>query len=131
MTAVKYFFVGGTSALIDWTIFTIFAYFAGFNYMLVSAGGFIVATFVNYFLSIRFVFKGSTRFGQRTKMAFVFIVSGIGLFVHQLVLYFFVDVIALNMLFSKVSATGLVFAWNFLARKHFIFAGMHTTRISE
>jgi putative flippase GtrA len=48
-------------------------------------------------------------------------VSAIGLAVHLLVLYAAVDMLAIELMLSKVIATGSVFLWNFLARNYFVF----------
>jgi putative flippase GtrA len=41
--------------------------------------------------------------------------------VHLAVLYAAVDLMALELMLSKIIATGSVFLWNFLARNYFIF----------
>ncbi len=119
---VKYTFVGGVAAIVDWSIFTVFAYKLGFEYLAVSAIGFIVATLVNYFLSIRFIFQSGIRFQKKAEVASIYLISAIGLLLHQIILYFLVDIILLNMLISKVTATGLIFIWNFVLRNYYIFA---------
>ena len=122
MNVVKYFFVGGTAAVVDWTIFTVFAYFLEFNYLVVSAIGFIIATYVNYFLSIRFIFHSGARFAKKIEITSIYIVSAIGLMLHQGVLYCLVDVIHLKLLLAKITATGVIFIWNFGVRNYWIFA---------
>lgn len=120
---VQYFFVGGCAALVDLSIFAFFTLFLGFNYLLIAGIGFMVATAVNYWLSIRFVFSSGVRFNRQTEITSVFLVSGVGLVLHELILYSLVESEAAHLLVAKIIALGLVFFWNFSARNFFIFAG--------
>ena len=43
----------------------LFAKLLGYNYLVVGCAGFILATAVNYFLSIRFVFRSGARFSKK------------------------------------------------------------------
>jgi len=51
----------------------------------------------------------------------IFFVSFIGLIVNQLILWQCIDFLTLDPLIAKISATGIVFFWNYSARNHFIF----------
>ena len=51
MRLVRYLFVGSAAALVDIGLFTVFARVLGYNYLIVAACTFIVATGVNYGLS--------------------------------------------------------------------------------
>lgn len=117
----RYFFVGGAAALTDLSLFFLLAQIAGLPYLAVGALSFLVATYVNYILSIRFVFRSGSRFSKRHEMLLVFAVSAIGLLVHQVVLYCAVDILKFPLMAAKLSATGSVFFWNFGARRYFIF----------
>jgi putative flippase GtrA len=86
-----------------------------------STISFAIATLVNYILSIRHVFESQTRYARHHELTLVFLVSGIGLLLNQLILYALFAMACLNILFSKIAATGLVFFWNFSARQKFIF----------
>lgn len=121
MKIFRYAGVGATAAAVDFTIFAVFAKFLEMNYLLVGAGGFIIATTVNYFLSIRFVFETGVRFGFLKEILLVFLISLIGLIINQAVLYFGIGVLNWEMLLVKVGATGMVFFWNFGARAQLIF----------
>jgi putative flippase GtrA len=111
MKIFRYAAVGGAAALIDFLIFAVFAKILGFNYLLVGAVGFIIATTVNYFLSIRFVFISGVRFNFHKEISLVFLISLVGLGLNQLVLYLGIGILAWEMLFVKVCATGSVFFW--------------------
>ena len=117
----RYFVVGGISALADISFFFVFAKLAGINYLGVATVGFILATLLNYFLSVRMVFTSGVRFSRRQEIALVYLVSAVGLSVNLGVLYAAVGVLGLELMLSKVIATGSVFLWNFALRNYFIF----------
>ena len=118
---VRYFFVGGAAAVVDLSLFFIFARLLGYHYLFVGAGAFTVAAVVNYFLSIRYVFISGTRFRGNKEFAWVYVVSAVGLLLNQIILYIGVDALHQDMMLAKITAIGLVFGWNYLARKHFVF----------
>ncbi len=121
MKIFRYAGVGAIAATVDFLIFAVFAKFLNFNYLAVGAVGFIIATTINYFLSIRFVFESGVRFSVRKEISLVFLISFIGLGINQAVLYFGIGILGWEMLFIKLCATGAVFFWNFGARSEFIF----------
>ena len=116
-----YFVVGGVAAAFDLVFFLLFCTWLGFNYLLVGVLGFILATLVNYALSIRWVFESGRRFGRRSEIAAVYLVSLIGLGLHSIVLLVAVSRIGMDKLFGKLVATGLVFIWNYGARHYYVF----------
>ena len=82
---------------------------------------FVVATAVNYVLSIRVVFSTGARFSMRHEIVLVFLASLVGLAINQRALWFFYRVVGWNVLIAKCIATGSAFLWNFSARNSFIF----------
>lgn len=118
---VRYFLVGGAAATVDIGIFFLFAKLLGFNYFLVGCLGFLLATAVNYALSIRLVFRSGVRFTKKTELIFVYLVSLVGLFLNQLILFALVEVVGTELMLSKLTATACVFVWNFAARNFFVF----------
>jgi putative flippase GtrA len=121
MRIVRYFFVGAVAAAVDIGLFTIFARLLGYNYLAVAACTFVVATLVNYSLSVRHVFASGVRFVRSREVALVFAVSAIGLAINQGVLFGAVDKLGLNLVLSKILATGVVFLWNYQLRANFVF----------
>jgi putative flippase GtrA len=118
---VRYFFVGGIAAIVDIVIFYIFAKYLGFNYLLVGAFGFILATLLNYMLSIEYVFESKVRFTKGAEILWIYVISLVGLFLHLVFLYLFIDLIQLEKMMGKLIAIAGVFLWNYLMRKNFIF----------
>lgn len=121
MKFVRYLFVGGAAAIVDIGLFTVFARLLGYNYLIVAACTFIIATGVNYGLSVRHVFESRVRFSRPYEVALVFAVSAIGLGLNQAVLFVAVTELGYELVISKVLATGMVFGWNYLIRANFVF----------
>lgn len=117
----RYFLVGGAAACVDIGLFLLFAKGFGLPYLRVAAASFVIATLVNYLLSVRFVFRSGQRFGRRWEIAMVYLVSGVGLALNQLILFVCVEMVQLGLLLSKLTATGAVFFWNYFARRFLIF----------
>ena len=106
---------------VDIGLFMLFAQQMGLPYLRVAAGTFVLATLVNYVLSVRFVFVSGLRFRRRYEIALVFVVSAIGLAINQAILWAGVELGGVGLLPSKLAATAMVFFWNYLSRRHFVF----------
>ncbi len=123
---LSYFGVGGAAALVEWGTFSLLEFAFNTPYLLATFIAFVVATLVNWILGRIFTFKESAYQEQRTKeFLLVFLVSAIGLAFNLLLMYLFVTVLRMdtNILktLAKVLATGIVFIWNFLSRKLWIY----------
>jgi len=81
----------------------------------------VLATAVNYVLSIRYVFESGLRVKKQTKVSLVFLVSGIGLVINQPVLWLLIETANLEEVLSKLIGTRAVFLWNYTARSRYIF----------
>ncbi len=116
----KYFVVGGTAALVDWSLYWMLVSAAGMNYLLSAFISFSVAAFLNYALCMSWVFN-EHRYRRSVEAGLTLAVSLIGLLLNQFFLYAFHDLLAFHFMISKIGATGIVFFWNFFGRKYFIF----------
>ncbi|MFQ3244740.1 MAG: putative flippase GtrA [Arenicella sp.] len=126
----KYLLVGGTAAAVDISIFVAFGYYLGFNYLIVGAIGFIIATAVNYFLCIKFVFQANVRFNRKQEISAVYVVSATGLVFHEAILALSVEKFLLPIILAKLIATGSVFFWNYVSRKYFVFKAKDSLEIN-
>ena len=124
---ISYFFVGGVAAIVEWVMFFIFANVLQINYFVSTVIAFIFSTTANWILGRITTFKDNNTYkDKKAKEAFlVFIVSAIGLLFNLILMYLFVTVMgfdsSLGKTLSKIAATGIVFIWNFLIRKHVIY----------
>lgn len=122
MQIIKYAFVGGTAAVVDVSLFVIFAQVLQFPYLLVGFLTFLIATFVNYILSIKFVFQSGVKHTKKKEVILIYLVSAIGISLNLLVLFIAHEFFHLELFVSKIIATGTVFLWNYYIRKQYIFA---------
>jgi len=121
MKLIRYFFVGGAAALVDFGIFAALARVAGLPWFPVALFSFAVATGVNYVLSVRHVFDSGIRFSRRNELMLVYLASGVGLGINQGMLWLGIESAHIDMLLAKLCATGTVFFWNYGVRRYFIF----------
>jgi len=91
-----------------------------FNYLLGTTIAFLLATAVNYYFS-KLVFN-TGKFTKNAEFALVYLFSGIGLLLNLILMWLLYEYLGIFSLLAKVTATGIVFFWNFLSRKYFIFA---------
>lgn len=124
---ISYVFVGGIAAIVEWVCFGLFSNVLNINYIFSTALAFIFSTAVNWILGRLWTFKNNNSYSNKRviEAVLVYSVSALGLVFNMLLMYLFVTVIGLNTPFlkivSKVIATGIVFFWNFLARKFVIY----------
>lgn len=118
----SYVVVGGLAALVEWVSYFVFDDFLSIGYLLATMLSFLLATFANYVLGRKLTFKNSQAAMSKTKeVSAVYLVSAVGLLLNIVLMFLFVQAIGLPGLLSKIIATGLVFFWNFLARKFWIY----------
>ncbi len=118
---MKFGVVGIIATVIDFVVLTILTETFGVHYLTSAAIGFIVATLFNYVASMRYVFN--SRFGpheKRKELIIFILLSVVGLGLNQFFMWLFVEFFSIFYIFSKVLATTLVMAWNFVSRKIFI-----------
>lgn len=116
----SYFIVGGVAALVEWSSFYFLNFIASLNYLLSVALAFLLATGVNYLLCIFFVFDRG-RHPLHLESFLIYFVSGIGLLLNVLLMFGMHGMLHIPAMQAKIISTGLVFIWNFMSRKVFIF----------
>lgn len=121
MRVVRYMIVGGVAATVDFVVFAFAIKIIGAHWFPSALVSFVLATAVNYLLSIRHVFESGVRFRRRNEVLLVFVVSGIGLAINQTILWLLIETASMNALLAKCIATVTVFFWNYGARRSYIF----------
>ena len=115
---LSYFMVGGMAAIVEWVSFAIFNSFTGYTIATIIA--FVLATTANYFLGKQMTFKNSKK--SKNDVIAVFAVSAMGLVLNIIFMKIFIEVVRIPIeLVAKVLSTGLVFIWNYLSRRLFIY----------
>lgn len=113
-------FVGGIAFIADAGLLWLVS-LTGLHYLICAVFGFILGVFVNYVLSVRFVFKEKASMGKTGEVTVYFIVGVIGLGLTAAFMWFFTEITGLHFMVSKCITTVLVYAWNFSSRKYFLY----------
>ena len=112
---IKYCFVGGLATVFDWGTYSLLLFW-NIEYLLATAGGFIVGIIINYIISKKTVFTTESKVGKYELLLY-FIIGLIGLGFSIALMYGFVDVLNINKIFARMITTAIVLIWNFFARK--------------
>lgn len=123
---LKYTSVGVSTFLFDLLLIWLMTEFMGVPYWLSTALGFAIAVSVNYFVSRRFVFKGTERKIHHGYLYFIGVACGGALLITAAVTAL-VTTLALHYLVARVLVAGVVGIGNYLFNLHFNFkvAGHH------
>lgn len=119
---IKYACVGGAAYSIDFATLFFLTEFCRVHYLLSAAVGFLLGLLVNYSLSISWVFSKRSAKDKRTEFLVFAAIGLIGLGLNEFIIWFFTEGINLYYILSKLVATGIVFLWNFFARKKILFS---------
>lgn len=118
---LRYVLVGGGAFIVDFLTLWAFTELFDVYYLVSAAIAFPIGLAVNYFLSTLWIFNRHT---LRSKWAEVLIFSVIGLIglgLNELFMFILTEVVHIFYLVSKIGATILVFAWNFVMKKTILF----------
>lgn len=114
----RYVFVGGFAAVINIGSLYIFKEFFHLYYLVANVLGFLLGLITNYLLSKKFVFNSEKEeMNQAIEFAIYALIGVCGLGFDTLFMWLFTSAIGIYYLLSKIVSTGLVFIWNFFARK--------------
>ena len=120
----RYAIVGGIAFIIDWTALYCLTEFGQMHYLASAAAAFIVGVTTNYLLSLIWVFAVRAVADCRIEFAVFAGIGMIGLGLNELLIWFFTERLAVYYMVSKLLAAGLVFFWNFYARKVILFSDL-------
>ena len=113
----RYCFVGGCSFLVDFFIYVGLIELLNINYMISAATAFVISVLVNYYLSTSWVFNQSNIENKALEFNLFILISVIGLIFTEILLFIFIDWLAIGYILSKIIASIIVLFWNFSARR--------------
>lgn len=119
-TLFLYFGVGGICAFINWCSFYILNYNLVIDYVVAAAAAFIISSTVNYFLSKKIFI--SKKEHKNRELIYVYFVSFLAFCVDLLTMMFFIEIMQMVPILSKVLGTGVGFFINYGMRQFFIFS---------
>ena len=115
-----YLIVGALATIVEWSVFYVLDTQYDVYYLYATAIAFIFSTFANWLFGRLIVFHDSKQ--QKLKeIGKIYFVSVIGLLLNMVIMYIAVERFGIHDMISKIMATGLVFAWNFLIRRFWIY----------
>jgi putative flippase GtrA len=94
----------------------------GAHYLVAAAVGFCAGIGIAYGLSVSMVFRHRAIADRRREFAGFLAVGLVGLVLTQLLMAFWVSLIGLEPPLAKLPTAGLVFVFNFVARRTLLFS---------
>lgn len=123
---VRFLMVGGTATGVHYGILFVLHDRLGVNALVATSVGFVISAIFNFLASYHFTFKSQQLLHVA---AYRFTVTAlIGLALNSLLFSVLTQQLALHYMLAQILSTGVVLMWNFLAGKHFSFAGGHAQR---
>jgi putative flippase GtrA len=117
----KFVFVGGISAIIEFSLLILFVEKLAIDYLFGNVFAFALTNIVTYILTKRFVFNGTQSVNKAQEAGLFFLCLLGGLVVNQIVLWAVVEFTLIDYRIAKVIAIAITVIWNFFTRKHLVF----------
>lgn len=117
----RYAFVGGIAFAADFFLLFLLTDKLHVYYLLSATTSFIIGLFVNYVLSVLWVFQARTFKNKWIEFLLFGIIGVIGLSMNDFFIWLFTEVVGFYYLKSKIISAVFVFFWNFIARKLTLF----------
>lgn len=115
-----YLVVGALATVVEWGAFYLFDVIFGIHYTFSTALAFAVSTFSNWGFGKLILFRQKSR-NVAGEIFKIYLISVIGLLMNIAIMFVAIEKIGISDMISKIIATGIVFVWNFLIRKFWIY----------
>ena len=115
-----YLIVGVIATLTEWIFFYLGNELLLLHYTIATVIGYIISTFINWLAGRIIVFKKSNK-TIVAEIVSIYLSSIIGLGLNLLIMYISIDILSIGDMLSKIIATGIVFFFNYLFRKLYIY----------
>ena len=116
-----YLIVGALATIVEWSGFWIFFDMLQIQYLLATALAFVFSTFANWLLGRILVFRGKQNQSLLKELLSIYLTSIGGLLLNLGFMYVMVDFCSIQEMIAKITATVLVFSYNYLIRKKLIY----------
>lgn len=114
---LRFAVTGGLAFVIDFGLLLILTELVGLDYLYSATISFIVSVWVNYILSMMWVFTPSKKQKSLVRIIMFFVLSTMGLFINNAIMWFTVEILALSYIIGKLVATFIVMVFNYITRK--------------
>ena len=119
--AFRYLLASGCAFLADIGVLWVLVQYFSWWYLAAATASFMCGMLVAYLLSIAMVFDYRRINDQRIEFLSFAGIGGLGLAINAGVIFMAVRYFGVHYLAAKCIAAGLTFAFNFLARRQFLF----------
>ena len=116
-----YLIVGALATIVEWSGFWFFFDMLQIQYLLATALAFVFSTFANWLLGRILVFRGKQNQSLLKELLSIYLTSIGGLLLNLGIMYVMVDFCSIQEMIAKITATVLVFSYNYLIRKKLIY----------
>ena len=116
---LRYFFVGGSAAVIDLLTFTVMVTYMDIHWALAAFIGYMWGLAWNYFLCVYWVFE--SKHNRAKEFLMIFLIAIGGLIWTELILFGLIGSFGLDEVISKAISQIIVLFWNFGMRKFYVF----------
>ncbi len=121
-TVHKFLLLGLTTTAIDYIVYSM-AILIGINYVIAIVSGYSMGLLANYFIGRRYIFTSGVKLkssGHEFTAIVVIAIMG-ALFNIAIVKLLSYSLFSIDPLYSRVVAIGVVFFWNYFARKFWVY----------
>jgi len=126
MKIFRFLLSGGTALGTDLAFLYLFTAVFGMWYLASAVLAFILAFLVSFFLQKFWVFGDHSRDGIHMQMGVYFSVAVINLVLNTLLVYVFVESVALHYLLAQIAASALISIESFFVYQNVIFRKKNT-----
>ncbi|RHJ94188.1 GtrA family protein [Parabacteroides bouchesdurhonensis] len=119
----RYTLVGGTAFVADIGLLYLLTEYLHIHYLVSASLSFIVGLLINYTISTYWVFDRESSIVTNKSLEFLFfsLIGVIGIGLNDILIWVFTEFVGIYYILSKIITAVLIYLWNFLARKYFIF----------
>lgn len=118
----RYVFVGGVATVVDWGVLFLLTEYLNVYHLVSAVFAFVAGLITNFVLSKQFVFNANVAKTTPVMEFIAYALIGVmGLGLTEAIMFGCTDLLSWHYMLSKVIATVLVLAWNYLSRKLFLY----------
>lgn len=117
---LKYGIVGGTGAIIDFTLYSSIIYTTHLNYLVSNIFSFSIAAVVVYFLQKNWTFQYNTNENLKTFNKYLLAVM-ITYILSNVILMINIDLLGIGLFISKVIQIFICFIWGYSVNNRYVF----------
>jgi putative flippase GtrA len=118
---VKYLIGGGLAYTVDFLLLIFLTEFLGVPVLISAAVSFIIGLIIIYLLSIKWIFENRIQNNSYQEFFIFSFIGIIGLLINEILIWTSISTEYVHYTVAKIMSAGLVFIWNFSARKFILF----------